>query len=392
MKMQQVRTKQELFPSADDFPLASPPEFHLNGISLSTPMEYLFMFPKRIRLFLLIPVLMTGLLSAQPLQQAAVVEGADMILAVNMAELNQSPFMQAIEAQQSPQIKAMRTQQQERIQAAMGLKEEDILGYMLSFKLPDGLFSADFEPTPETLEALQFVLAVEVGRPLTLDDLQKGIELLQEDTPGSANVEKIELGGTPVLQLNPQVEDADTPIEKAYVSVSDAGNVVLLTLNEASLTSAHARLSGGQTATPGPGLIPALQGLEGNQIRMALVLPAAARGALAGTVQQMSAADPMMGMMAAPFAGLSSITFSGNAAENLAMALNIDIGNDMAAQQVAAMIQNFGPGIGGAAGPFVRKITTEAVGTVLRLSGILSPEDMKPLTMEMDLEGMDDME
>ncbi|MCC5843616.1 MAG: hypothetical protein JJU05_05130 [Verrucomicrobia bacterium] len=347
------------------------------------------MFLSRARILLLTVSVFAGMTSAQPLQQAAVVPDADMILSVNMAELSQSAFMKALEAQQSPQVKALRTQQQERVQAAMGLKEEDILGYMLSFRLPEDLFKTDFDPGPETLENLQFVLAVEVGRALTLDDLKKGIELLQEDTPGNAKVETVELGGQSALQLNPQIEDADTPIEKAFVSVSDDGKIVLLTLNEASLTSAHARLSGGQTAAPGAGLAPALQALEGNQIRMALVLPAAARQTLAGTVQQMSAADPMMGMFAAPFAGLSSITFSGNAAETMAMALNIDLGNDMAAQQLAAMARNFGPGIGGAAGPFVRKITTEAVGTVLRLSGILSPEDMRPLTMEMDLDGLE---
>ncbi len=347
------------------------------------------MFPSRIPLCFLTAILLTGPVSAQPLQQAAIVPDADMILSVKMADLNQSAFMQAIEAQQSPQVKALKTQQQARIQNAIGLQEEDILGYMLSFKLPEGLFNTDFKPTPEILESLQFVLAVEVGRALTIDDLKKGIELLQEDTPGNAKVETIELGGQTVLQLNPQVEDADTPVEKAYVSVSDSGKIVLLTLNEASLAAAHTRLSGGQTATPGAGMTPALQALDGNQIRMALVLPAAARQTLAGTVKQMSAADPMMGMFAAPFAGLSSITFSGNATETMAMALNIDIGNDMAAQQLAAMARNFGPGIGGAAGPFVRKITPEAVGTVLRLSGILSPEDMKPLTMEMELDGLE---
>lgn len=346
------------------------------------------MLSSRIRIFCLTATLLSGLVSAQTIQQAAIVPNADMILSVNMAELSQSAFMQAIEAQQSPQVKAMRSQQQERVQAAMGLQEEDILAYMLSFELPQDLFKADFEPTPEILETLQFVLAVEVGRALSLDDLKKGIDLLQEEAPERAKVETVEVGGHTALQLNPQVEDAETPIEKAYVSLSDDGKIVLLTLNETSLTAAHARLSGGQTATPGAGLAPALQALEGSQVRMALVLPASARQALAGTVQQMSAADPMMGMFAAPFAGLSSITFSGKAAESLAMALNIDIGNDMAAQQLAAMVRNFGPGIGGAAGPFARKITPEAVGTVLRLSGIFTPEDMKPLTMDMEIDEM----
>lgn len=326
---------------------------------------------------------------AGPLQQAAVVPGADMVLSVHMAGLNQSPFMQAIEAQQPAELNALRHRQQEQIQNAIGLQEEDILRYMLSIKLPEGMFAMDFQPTPEILETLQFVLGVEVARALTLEDLKKGIDLLQEDAPASAKVETVEVDGRSVLQLNPRVEDADTPIEKAYISLSDSGKVVLLTLNQASLSSAHTRLNAGEAAAPGPGVDSALQALEGNQIRMALVLPAAARQALAGTVQQMSAADPMMGMMAAPFAGLSSVTFSGNATENMAMALNIDIGNEMAAQQVAAMIQSFGPAIGGAAGPFARKIRPEAVGTLLRLSGILSPEDMRPLTLQL---GADEME
>jgi hypothetical protein len=337
----------------------------------------------RICTVLLTSSLISGGLSAEPLKQAAIVPGADMVLSVNMAELNQSAFMKAIEAQQPAEMKAIRSRQQDRIRTATGLQEEDILRYMISFKLPDGLFAMDFQPNPETLETLQFVLAVEVDRALTLEDLKKGIDLLQDDEPASAKVETVERGGRSVLKLNPRIEDADTPVEKAYVSLSDSGKIVLLTLNEASLTAAHERLGGSAAATPGPGVDAALQALEGSQIRMALVLPAAARQALTGTVQQMSAADPMMGMMAAPFAGLSSVTFSGNADENMSMALNIDIGNEMAAQQVAAMIQSFGPGIGGAAGPFARKIRPQAVGTLLRLSGVLSPEDMKPLTLQL---------
>lgn len=347
------------------------------------------MFSFHTRVCLLTASLLTGLISAQPLQQAALVPGADMILTVQMSALNQSPFMQALNAAQSPRIQALKTRQQAQIQNAIGLKEEDVLAYMLSMKLPEALFETAFEPTPEILQTLQFVLAVELATPLTLDKLKEGVELLREDTPGNAEVDTVELGGQTVLQLSTTTEAGDTPFDNAYISLSDSGTIVLLTLNEASLTAAHRRLDRRESATPGAELQAALNALDGNQIRMALLLPASARRSLAASVQQMSAADPMMGMFTAPFAGLSSITFSGNATDRLAMALNIDIGNDMAAQQLAAMARNFGPSLGGAAGPVARKITPEAIGTVLRLSGWVSPEDLRPLNLQMDLDSLE---
>lgn len=326
----------------------------------------------------LVSVLMSGLLlgtvSADSAQRAGLVQGADMVVFARAAQLNQSPFVKAMEAQLSPEERAERQAQQAKMLELTGLGEEDVESFMMSADL-SGINPAAMDEA--FLNRIQVAAAVGLRKAVTLEQLEKAVEALKEETGGVGGVAaRVQVGGQEVLRFSPGPGETWDGPQQMFAGISPDGKTVVLTINEASLSAALGRAAGGPPAAPAAELGDALRGLANQHMAMALVLPQELRQQIQEQVQMMAGADPMAGMFIAPFAGVKSLVMAGRATETLNVRMALDIGNEMAAQQMAGMFTNMAGGLAGI-GPVAQKLTARAEGTVMSLTGSLSPEDLK---------------
>lgn len=317
---------------------------------------------------------------AQSALRASFVEGADVLLYLDGKTVNSSAFSQAVQAQQSPEDKAEKEKKAAQLKDATGLGEEDVLVMAFSMDL-DGI---DFQAQdPEQLENAKAVLAVDLAKAVTLDQVKAGLEAMAEDADQKPTFSKESKDGLDVLTLGSAANQDQGP-DQAFATLSPDGKTVLLAFNTASLKEGLARIDAGEMAAPSDDMAAAIQSIGDRHVRMALVLPMEARRKIQEGVQAASAQGGMGGMMA-PFASTKSLLISANTTENLDFSLSLDLGNPGNATQAAGMLQSMLPmmmmGMQQQMGPqamtLSQKIKIAPKENEVTLNVNLTPEDVK---------------
>ncbi|MEX2607744.1 MAG: hypothetical protein WD708_10395 [Kiritimatiellia bacterium] len=317
---------------------------------------------------------------AQSALRASFVEGADVMFYLDGQTLNTSGFSQAVQAQRPPEETAEKDAKAAQLKAATGLGEEDVLVLAFSMDL-DGI---DFQAQdPEQLENAKAVLAVDLNKAVTLDQVKAGLEVMAEDADQKPTITKGNQDGLDVLILGSAAKQDKGP-DQAFATLSPDGKTVLLSFNTASLKDGLSRIDAGKMAAPSDDMAAAIQSIGDRHLRMALVLPMAARKKIQEGVQAAAAQGGMGGMMA-PFATTKSLLISANSTENLDLSLSLDLGNPGNATQAAGMMQGMLPmlmmGMQQQLGPqamtLSQKIKIAPRENAVTINVNLTPEDVK---------------
>lgn len=317
---------------------------------------------------------------AQSALRASFVEGADVMFYLDGKTVNSSAFSQAVQSQQSPADTAAKEAKAAQLKEATGLEEDDVLILAFSMNL-DGI---DFQAQdPEQLGNAKAVLAVDLAKAITLEQVKAGLEVMAEDAAQKPTITIGNQDGLDVLILG-SAEDQDQGPDQAFATLSPNGKTVLLAFNTASLKDGLARIDAGEMAAPSDDMAAAIQSIGDRHVRMALVLPMEARQKIQQGVQAAAAQGGMGGMMA-PFATTQSLLISANTTENLDLALSLDLGNPGNATQAAGMMQGMLPmmmmGMQQQLGPqamaLSQKIKIAPKETAVTISVNLAPEDLQ---------------
>ncbi len=315
------------------------------------------------------------MLFAQTVMHAGVVDGADLLVAGRVSNFNQSAFAKAMKEQQPEEMKALTREKQAKFTAATGLEEEDLETMIASVKISD----LDLENMgPDQADKVQAVLALQLKKAITLDQLEAGMKVMQEDAPGASTLSRATLGGTDVVEIKPT---NDMGTGSFYAGLSPDGQTVIVTMNEGSMTSALERVAAGRGGAPNPAMGQAMQALANQQLQLALVLPDNVKQGMRAAMQ----GGGNMGPMGA-FMNTQSLLLGATADEKLDLKLMLDVGDAAAAQmlgQNAPMMMMMVPG----AAQMGEKLKFGSEGNVFQLNVSLSPEDMQP-----DLNGMQQMQ
>ncbi len=308
------------------------------------------------------------------------VDGADVLLHVDMLGIGKSAFSKAVEAQQPAEAKAKNAEKKAKFKAATGLGDEDVLVAVLSMDLE----KVDFKnQDPKQMETLPAVLAFQLAKSINMAQLKAGLDLVMEDANKKPTFAEAILDGVQVLVGKPASPDAGGP-ERILAALADDGKAVVMGLNLESLKGGLARIAEGKTANPSPDMGNAIKSLGSKQFRLAVVLPQVLRDELKKTMADM-AQDPM-GAMFSPLASTTALLLSVHTQETLDLGLQLDLGDNAKAQQTAGMLQGMlmpmiMMGAGQALGPnamgVAQKLKIAAEGSAVGISINLTPEDVK---------------
>ncbi|MDF3130181.1 hypothetical protein P0Y35_13320 [Kiritimatiellaeota bacterium B1221] len=314
---------------------------------------------------------------AQSALRGGFVENADVFVYVDIAKMNESPFSKAIEAQQSPEEKALADEKTAAFTAATGLTEDDVRSMAFSMDIDN----IDFEAAdPDELEDAQAVVAIELAKPITLEQAKAGLESMGDEEI-DAKITITQEDGLDVIKL--ESNNTEDGPDKAYGTLSPDGKTFLMAFNTLSLKDSLSRITEGKTAAPTADMAAAMQAMGNRQARIVLVLPAAARQKIQEGIQA-TAAQGGMGAMIMPFSTAKSLLISADTAESLDFYLSLDLGNAGNAQQATGMVQSMLPmlmmSLGPQAAELSQKIKIAAQDSVVTLSVNMTPEDIKKMT------------
>jgi len=308
------------------------------------------------------------------------VDGADLLLHVDMLGISTSAFSKAVEAQQSAELKATNQEKKAKFKAATGLGDEDVLVAVLSVDLE----KIDLKsPDQKQMEALPGLLAFQLAKPVTLAQLQAGLEMIMEDAGQKPTFAEATVDGLKVLVGTPANADETGP-RQLYGTLAPDGKTVLIGFNTASLKGGLDRIAEGKTSNPSPDMGNAMKSLGNKQFRFALVLPQVMRDELKKSMADM-AQDPM-GAMFSPLASTTALLVSLHAQNNLDIGLQLDVGDAGKAQQTSGMLQGMlmpmimmgaGQQLGANAMGVAQKLKIAPEGTAVGISISLTPEDVK---------------
>lgn len=315
---------------------------------------------------------------AQTALRAGFVENADVLVFMDIAKMNRSEFSQTVEAQQDAETKALAEEKAAKFTAATGLEEEDVLAMTFSMDIDN----IDFQKQdPAELENAQAVVAIELAKPITLEQAKAGLETMGEEGNMTANLSITQADGLDVIKLE-STNAAEGP-DSAFGTLSPDGKTFLMAFNTLSLKDGLARIAAGQGAAPSDDMAAAIQSIGDRQARVVLVLPGEARQKIQEGVQA-AAAQGGMGAMLAPFASAKSLIISANVDSALDFYLSLDLGNPGNATQAAGMVQGMLPmmmmGLGPQAMELSQKIKIAPQDSVVTVSVSMSPEDIKKMT------------
>lgn len=316
---------------------------------------------------------------AQDALRAGFVEGADVMFYVDMDAINQSEFGGQVEAQQSAEIKAEQKAKTRAFTDATGLTEDDMNTLVFSMDL-EGIDFASNDPAQ--LEDARAMMAVNVKKALTLEQVKAGLQAMAGETGDETNMSIMTVDGMEVLKIEPK--NARKGPDGAYATLSPDGETVLLSFNAPSLKQALARVSGGEMAAPGEEMGEAIKSIGQRHVRAAVVLPPEARQKIQEGVQA-GAAQGGMGAMLMPFSTTRSLLVSANTSDSLDLYLSLDLGNNANATQAAGMLQSmvpmvmmqFGQQLGPKAMEISQKIKIAPKDTMVTMGLNLTPGDVK---------------
>jgi hypothetical protein len=315
--------------------------------------------------------------------QGGFVDGADVMLFANAQQINASAFSKAMKAQQLPEIAEQQKIAQEKFTAATGLGENDLIAMVMSMDI-DGINLE--EPDPAQMEKIPAVLAVQLAKSVTLEQVAAGIKVMLEEQAGELNITPATIDGLNLLVIKPaDAADAEGGPSQAFCGLSADGKTVLMALNSASIQAGVGRIASAKVSPATADMALAMKTMGNKPMRMAVVFPAKVREMIAQGIQEGAAAGGM-GAMMMPFATTRSLLVSADVKNTFYLSLQLDLGNPENAQQAANMMQGMIPmmmmGMGQQLGPkameISQKLKIAAEGGVAGLSISLTAEDLKP--------------
>lgn len=195
---------------------------------------------------------------------AALVSGADVVARLNVESIRSSPIVQALKGGADPSAPVGFWQP---FWNSTGLTQDDVSGVIVSVDL-DNLDLAN-PPSDSQLETLQAIMAFELKKELTLDQLKAGIAAM--DTTGRSAPTEIMIEDVPALKSN----------EGGVICLQGAGRFVFVAPNETCLGAALQRFKKGKVEALSPAMTAAFKALPGEpQIRAVLVLTEALQAKL----------------------------------------------------------------------------------------------------------------
>lgn len=294
----------------------------------------------------------------------SVTPGADVLLRVNMKALQSSPLMKELTKDQ-PEDKAMDAE----FLAATGLTKDDVLGISAAVVL-DGV-TEESMANPEALMAtLPVVGQIHLAKPVTTDQLLKGIKLMNDKHPESQGLKAVSEGG--LIRFNggegkPSFVGALTP----------DGKSLFLAPRDADVKQALERAAAGKPSGVSAELASVLD--KDAHMNLAVVLPAALRAKIKAQMDGMKA-DPNAGPQAAmfaPFGGLKSVSISAkmNAAD-ADFGLMLDLGTPDNATAANGTLSMFAMMLGSQMGPAGQKLRFVSEGSLVKLKMNLTKAEL----------------
>jgi hypothetical protein len=295
----------------------------------------------------------------------SVTPGADVLLRVNMKALQSSPLMKELTKDQ-PEDKALDAE----FLAATGLTKDDVLGISAAVVL-DGV-TEETMANPEALMAtLPVVGQIHLAKPVTADQLLKGIKLMNDKTPRSARPQGGVRGRSHPLQWRRRQaflrgrSDArrQEPVPRPARRGCEAG---------------RGACGFGQTPAGVSAELASVLDKDAH-INLAVVLPAALRAKIKAQMDEMKSAPDAgpQALMFAPFGGLKSVSISAkmNAAD-ADFGLMLDLGTPDNATAANGTLSMFAMMLGSQMGPAGQKLRFVSEGSIVKLKMNLTKAEL----------------
>ena len=294
----------------------------------------------------------------------SVTPGADVLLRVNMKALQSSPLMKEMTKDQ-PEDKAMDAE----FLAATGLTKDDVLGISAAVVL-DGVTEETMANPEALMSTLPVVGQIHLAKPVTADQLIKGVKLMNDKHPESEGLKAVAADG--LIRFNagegkPSFVGALTP----------DGKSLFLAPRDADVKQAVERAASGKPAGVSAELASVLD--KDAHINLAVVLPAALRAKIKAQMDEMKTAPDAgpQAAMFAPFAGLKSISVSAkmNAAD-ADFGLMLDLGTPDNATAANGTLSMFAMMLGSQMGPAGQKLRFVSEGSIVKLKMNLTKAEL----------------
>jgi hypothetical protein len=275
-----------------------------------------------------------------PATDDALVPNADVIVRCNITSLRESPIGKKIEQLKTEREKANpalaeKGDREVKLEKATGLTKEDVTAILMSASLA-GINSKD--TTAEAVaNQLPAALAVELSKPISLDQLRAAAKVITSDTPDTVSEVKLD-GVTAVV-----IKSSNPKEPSAYAAISTDGKTVFLTLNESSLKDALTRHRHGKPASPSPALAAAEKRLPADsQLKVVFIAPDAVRQAIKDQIASKlkdggASAGMLMGMFK-PFENIQNVSIHAGMSTDAVLSLSAELGSAQDAAQVAVLI------------------------------------------------------
>ena len=318
---------------------------------------------------------------------AAIVSGADLVGRIDFGAMQSAPIVQKVEQAYKNERVRQVSEANRRFEEATGLKREDL--HSIIFSANTGTFDATL-PESKRLEKLDGVIAIALAKPLTLEQLTRGIQAMAADGP-PPRISRKNLAGRTVLLVRPSMPEQNA----AYLATSRDGATVFLTLSETSLAAALAREHSGRYQVASAPIVSAQASMPADsQLRFAFVVPELLRSQIRGGGLDNAKDNPSAAMMEGflrNFQNIRSLSLAVGLSQDMALHLAGDLGDTESAQQAAMMIQTMlAPMLEaalesrGTPTAIAESFRVEPEGSSLRLGLRLSAEDLDSLGSSVD--------
>ena len=303
--------------------------------------------------FILIPFLTTVLVllaagcrgKAAPRYPAindALVPNADVVVRCDIKSVLESPVGKKIQQLKTEREKAnpalaQKSDGEVQFEKATGLTKDDVTAILASASLAE----INFKDTDAAavMSRVPAVLAIEISKPLSLDQLRAAAKLISSDTPDA--VSEVKLDGVTAMVI--KSNNAKEP--PAYAATSTDGKTVYLTANESSLKDTLTRHHLGKPAVSSPALAAAEKRLPADsQLKVVFIAPDAVRQAIKDQIASSlkkgsggAGAGMLMGMVK-PFENIQNVSIHARMTTDAVFNLSAELGSAQEAAQVAVLI------------------------------------------------------
>lgn len=265
---------------------------------------------------------------------AAIVPNADFVVRIDVNTIRQAPIVKQLEIAKGNTVETKPADNYEKFRQTTGLTKDDVQAIVLSANTANFNFANGAAQT--SLPQLTGVAAVELDKPLTIDKLIAGLQVLMDDA--QATFSRFELEGTRAVFIQPTKPNEPG----AYAATSRDAKTVYIALNKASLQAALQRAKKGVMSANRP----ELQNLShpAAQAKLAFMAPQGLRDTLQAQLakSQESPQGAMLSSFIAPFKDLRSVALGIHWDTGMQIDIAGDLGSAQAATQVAALIRTMG--------------------------------------------------